>query len=431
MGEITGAARQGGATPTLGQKKGSLGSLAKAALASETTAVNHLVMRISRIDTGAETVEGVLLLRSGGLVAGTKVKVRWPEDSPGRPCARLIGAGQPADANGRGGIPASGPGDILHLMTAGNDPERLLAREFCLRSHAGMEGGVVTTTGLLAINPPKCSQRGISQMATVADPSAAKVVRNEAELAAFLGERQAGNGQRIGFAMRAKGVVPGKEPVHFQMWGDPPETIADFAARAWAAVGRGFEAVPMLRTAVGSWQARRDVRMGADGKPEAANGFTRRFDNRFLPCVIVWAEEEEKAFGQPTGNIRLVAAAIEPLTQNPLSLAGAASPLYRPEGTKQYPVLTLDRRETAAPAAIASTTGGTATEGQRGASATARRPSGPPVPSQPQGQMRMAPPAPRPLVAPPRQPALVRPPGIPKGQADQKPDDAGAPSPRG
>lgn len=216
-------------------------------------------------------------------------------------------------------ISASGPGDVLVFENGYMEGDVLTVGKLGTRIHEGMTGPVQVARLLARPSKSSVSKRGVTQFATLVDPSVATVVRTREEFAAFARQHLVNEwpGGSFGLLLRTRDECA---DVMRDDDGKRPETLDAFVARMLDVNkimddGKPVELIPIWSLPMGQEQV---VREG-DVKAERASSIGRfsslygSHRTAFQPSLVLIGDEEEWAFGERTGNFRRAVLGMHPL----------------------------------------------------------------------------------------------------------------------
>ena len=255
-----------------------------------------------------------LVVDALGTKAGTRVTVA---QAPGVRLRRPL-----SDAvNGTEKFPALVRGDVVAFASAYVSGGVAMVGEIAARSHVGMGSKMQAFTAMVRVGQSKVGKRGAFQSVTVADGKAAVAVRSYAAAAEALetAAKREWPGGEAGMIVRVEDGSTTEffgEPRHLaqEMENagilDEQGSVVELIPVWRMPTGRhliGFEVDPRTETA--GWVHGPTSRLFEGGKAFRGQGF--------LPCFMVVADEDEWAFGGPTGKVVRASQGVVPVLARP------------------------------------------------------------------------------------------------------------------
>lgn len=281
---------------------------------------------IERIENG-EIVAGLLI--DGPLGASGK-QLRLTQPRGTQVSLNDLAYGR-AGVDGKRAVPPSAVGDLVIFENAIVRGSDLIVGEVATRVHDAMDGPVQIARVLARPTRASVSEKGVTQYVSLMDPSRAAMISSLDDLVSFMMTRfgEGWPGGHVTVAFRRNGACREVALDSDGKWIEKPEAFAKRMIEVNDLLDSGpVEAIPLWSLPVGIEQARRDVNPHQMTPGKITGPFTALYGTRgqaFMPSIAILTDEDEFAFGGPTGRKVRCVSGLHPLRTD-LSITPATVP---------------------------------------------------------------------------------------------------------
>jgi hypothetical protein len=272
-----------------------------------------VVLRVDEV-LGEDAVRGALLVKSLGRAADEQIVLQDAFDG-------LRARSLRAAIQGTNFVAPLAPADVVTFESAFELDGKLRSGTLSGRSHGKMPGDVQVISAMVRPNDAVVNEKGAFQSLTIASGEEARSARSIEKVLEVLdwAREQTWPGGAAGVIMRDSG----RRTKEFFEEGDlKKRALEEDIEEEFKRQGHLLEVIPAWKVRMGFEQVARDVDPTKTTKQAFAGPFSRRFSlgngyKGFVRCIVILADEDERAFGGRTGNIIRVAAGVQPITKLP------------------------------------------------------------------------------------------------------------------
>lgn len=272
-----------------------------------------VVLRVDEV-LGDDAVRGALLVKSLGRAADQQIVLQDAFDG-------LRARSLRAAIQGTNFVAPLAAADVVTFESAFELDGKIRSGTLSGRSHGKMPGDVQVISAMVRPSDAVVNKKGALQSLTISSGEDARSARSVEKVLEVLdwARDQAWPGGAAGVIMRDGGR---RTKEFFEERGLDRRALMEDLEEEFERQGHLLEVIPAWKVQMGFEQVTRDVDPTKPTTQPVSGPFARRFSlgngyKGFVRCIVVLADEEERAFGGLTGNIIRVAAGVQPITRLP------------------------------------------------------------------------------------------------------------------
>lgn len=272
-----------------------------------------IVLRIDEI-VGEDAVRGTLLVPALGRRHDQQIVVHDIFDGPRARSLR-------AAIQGTKWIAPLAPADVVTFESGFELGGKIRSGKVSGRTHGRMPGDVQVISAMARPSDAVVNKKGALQSLTIASGADARSARTPEKVVEVLdwARAQAWPGGAAGVIMRDR-FRNTRE--FFEERGLDSRALLEDLEGILRGPDDLIEVIPAWRVQMGFEQVTRDVDPTKPTTSPVSGPFSRRFSlgngrKGFVPCLVILADEEERAFGGLTGRMIRVAAGVQPIDKLP------------------------------------------------------------------------------------------------------------------